>query len=177
MFYSVPHAPDVGAMPVNDKQGHHGQVDKQGLVIWQMFEAQPDRQRGCSGHRRQSDVASHDEDPPPYQQHTNDQLGCQNDQRSDQRRCALPAFEAVIDRPDMAKNCTRCAYQRQPGARNFGVQRHERDIEARYEAGTDDAFAHIDDHDAKREQDSLRAKGVGTTCIAATHRADVDSAT
>jgi hypothetical protein len=76
----------------------------------------------------------------------------------------------------MAQDRGRCAYQRQPGARNFGVTWHEWDIEARHEAGTDYAFADIDDHHAKREYDPLRAEGVGTAGIAAAHRADIDSA-
>jgi hypothetical protein len=42
VLYAVSHAPDIGAMPVNDKHGHDDKVDEQRLVVGQVLETYPD---------------------------------------------------------------------------------------------------------------------------------------
>ena len=58
----------------------------------------------------------------------------------------------MINRPDVTENGGCRAADGQPGARNLRVRGDEWQIESRNDAGTDNAFADIDDDDAERRR-------------------------
>ncbi len=126
--------------------------------------------------RRETDEARQQHDEQPDRDHADTDRRREIEHQARGGRPALASAEAEPDRKHVAHDRgERDAVEHEPPV-DLGIEADARYGEIGNDAGREDTFADVDDHDPERERLALRAQRVRAARVAAADRPDVHPA-